>query len=162
DLQVDRIEAGPIAIDSIAAHLGLTGQKLAGTHRASLHGVHLDHARLAALLGRDFLANDVALDATLAGPLDKLVVAGAARAGGARAAPAGSWDLAAARAPYQLSLVGAGLAPARVARRRDVRKAGSALRVEVRGAGPSTADLEGSLDVAIHTLGVNLSGRAAI
>ena len=77
DASISEIAVGALAIEAIHAKLGLDGGKLAGDQAITLVHGRLDHTKLQTLLGRAVFVDDVAFDASLTGPPEKLVAHGA-------------------------------------------------------------------------------------
>ncbi len=162
DVKVASVAAGPLGVASIAAHAGLDTGKLAGDQLVTLQGARVDRTKLAALLGHDLLADDLALDMTVKGPPEKLTLAGSVRAGAACLDLGGTADVAAARPSYQLVVVGDELRPGVLVTNKKLPDVASDLRIELRGSGKQLGNLEANLDVAIHALGVDLVSNGTL
>jgi len=162
EVQAGAIVVGPLAIAAIEGQLGMSGAELAGEHRVAIRGARVERQPLAALLGREVLADDVAFDATLAGPLDALVLDGTVQTGTSRLDLDGRADLAAARPTYEVTLVGRGLRPASVVRLAALPDVTGELRIAARGAGyrPGARDVQ--FEVTVRALGTELSGTASL
>ena len=80
--------------DAIDAHIALENGRPHGEQLASIVGLRVHSARVAELLGRDVLSEDVALDATVSGTADQLVLAGTVHAGAASLRLDGNLDRA--------------------------------------------------------------------
>lgn len=156
DAKVASIAAGPLTVESIAAHAGLASGVLAGEQLVTLQGARVERTKLAALLGHDLLADDLAVDMTIKGPPEKLALAGSVRAGTACLDLHGTADVAASRPSYQLAVIGDDLRPGVIVTRKKLPDVASDLRIDLRGSGKQLGDLEANLDVAIHALGIDL------
>jgi len=115
DMTFGGIEAGPFKIASMRTlgHLpppGVVGQLGPGEHLLELAGLHIDKSGLNALLGREVLLSDVAIDASVKGPPEKLVVDGKVATDGGRLGLTGTVDAHdLARPVLHLVLEGTGL-----------------------------------------------------
>ena len=161
-LDAGAIVVGPLAIAAIEARVALAEAARTEPHRVAVRGARVDHQQLTALLGRAVLIDDVALDATLVGPRDALVLDGDVRTGASRLALDGRADLAAARPAYQLTLVGTDLRPAQVAHLGTLPDLAGELRLEARGTGYRPGAREGQVEVALRALGTELSASASL
>jgi hypothetical protein len=162
DVTLAAIAAGPLGIESLAAHAGLGDGHLKGDQQITLQHARVDRAKLATLLGRDVLRDDVALDLTLRGPLEQLVVAGSVRTGAASLKLDGTANLAAARPTYTLALVGNQLTSAAVVIKRKLPELTSDVRIELTGSGIKRGDIEAKLDLAIRAFDVDIAGSGTV
>ena len=152
ELDVEKLVLGALSMEAVRGRIAIVDGRFAGAQALTLVGGHVDHTKLATELGRELLADDADLDATLAGPAKLLAVHGAVSTRHTRLTLDGTGDLSApARPRYQLALVGAGTSA-------DVISPGAALavppietsvRLSIVGAGVTRADLEAAIGVEI-------------
>ena len=147
DVDVKNVVAGALAIESIGAHVKLANGHLQGAQSITLGKARLNSKQLAAMLGRELLVDDLAVDATISGPADALAIAGTVQTRGAKLALDGKVDAAAARPTYQLSLVGTGLRSDVLATHLPPLE--TELRIDVEGAGKTPADLDAEVTLAV-------------
>jgi len=151
DLALDELSADALAIGSVAGHVSLVAGALAGEQSLALRHVRVDHDKLAKLVGKQLLSDDVDLDLTVTGPPDKLVVHGGVQARRTTLTIDGTADVHdRAHLAYDVSLVGKGesvdLAAAAKSTAPPVQ---TAITMHVVGTGITRADAD-----AVVTLGV--------
>jgi hypothetical protein len=151
DVDVRRITAGALGIESLGAAIRLERKQLRGAQSIAMSGVRVDSEQLAALLGRPLLVEDLAVDVSITGPESALVLDGTVRTGAATLDLDGTVDLSAPSRPqYQIALAGAGLRSDLIDRPgKPLPTIATGIRVDLRGAGTNPADLDADLHIAI-------------
>ena len=139
DADAHDLAAGPLAIAELVAH--------SGEHDVRVIGGRVGHDKLAAFLGHPVLIDDVAFDASLAGPLDKLVLHGEVKTRSTSLVLAGTVDASKPGVPsYDVELTGRGKSADLVA---DAPPVETDLHVAIKGTGivPETLDADAVLEV---------------
>ena len=151
EASIDKLALGALTIDAIHAKLGVEGGKLAGDQAITLVHGRLDHTKLQTLLGRAVFVDDVAFDASLAGPPDKLVAHGAVAVRTTRLTLDGVLDLAEPAKPrYDVKLEGKGAsADVLPTAPRDVPAIETDIRVSVIGHGLVPPDLDAQIALEV-------------
>jgi len=111
DTAIEKVAAGPLTIEAIAAHGALppAGQLGIGPgeHSLAVRGVRVTAEGVNETLGKELLATDVALEFGVKGPADKMVIEGKVDTAGGKLGLTGWIDLRDVLAPvYELALVG--------------------------------------------------------
>jgi hypothetical protein len=162
EVAVDGIAAGVLDIDSIAARIALDNGRPHGEQLATITGLRVHSARVAELLGRDVLSDDVALDATVSGTAEQLVLAGTVHAGTASLTLRGNLDRT-GRPRLKLAVVGDRLRSDLVkSRESKLRIADAEVNIDLSASGRTLADLEADLVVDVDALGAKLAARATV
>jgi hypothetical protein len=162
EVHVASLGAGPLALEELRGQLGLGPAGLTGEQNASVKALRIDHQALAKLAGKPVLAHDVAVDATLHGPLEQLVASGTLHAGTARATLTGSANLAAARPMYTASLVGEGLGTELFPQPPETPRLTGAVHLHLAGNGVTPGDAEARLELGVRALGSELTATATL
>lgn len=149
DAEIAAIGAGVIGIDRLAAHVALDKQ---GDQTITIGELHVDSKQLAALLGKQVVLDDIAMDLSVSGPSNAIVVAGNVKTRETTLVLSGSVDIAAARPRYDIALVGKGQS-------RDIREKGPAVaggvKVTIAGAGIVKTDIEAEIGIDLGPTTVN-------
>ncbi len=156
---IESLLAGAIGATSIEIHAATEGDKIAGTQRADVIGVHLDAARANALIGQDLLASDVDVEAHVSGPPDKIALDATVKTAGGNVGLKGSVGLADMEKPtYDLTLVLDGVASKRLLASALPVPPASLKRATIHlvGAGRSIEKI--TADATIHVEGVEARG----
>lgn len=150
DVDVTKLSAGAVAIDSLGAHVRLDGKQLHGDQAITLAGVHVDSRQLSELLGKEVVVNDVAIQASVTGPENHLVLDGSVRTGGATLALTGTVDASTpARPSYQVSLRGTGLRSDLVKSEKPLPAVDSGIQIDVAGSGVMLSDLDATVNITV-------------
>jgi len=151
EASIEKLELGALSIDAIHARLGVEDGKLAGAQSIALSHARLDHTKLQTLLGRAVFVDDLAFDASLAGPPDKLVAHGAIAIRKTTLTLDGTLDLTEpARPRYDVALEGKGAsADVMATAPPGVPPIASDVRVTVKGAGVLPPDLDAAIGLDI-------------
>ena len=153
DVDVGKLAIGAVGIESLGAHLRLAGGQLRGDQSITIGKTRVDSKQLATLLGREVLLDDVAMDVTISGPEDKLVLHGVVRTRDTNLALDGTVDFSTpARPRYQLALVGKGRSIDVVVPRpgkRPLPAIETDMRLDLAGSGVSLVDLEAELGLVV-------------
>ncbi|MBA2542995.1 MAG: translocation/assembly module TamB domain-containing protein, partial [Deltaproteobacteria bacterium] len=151
DLDIAKLAVGALGIEALGAHVKLADGKPHGQQTITLGKAKIDSKQLTEMLGREVLIDDVALDLSITGPENKLVVHGAVKTGSSSLTIDGNADISSSpgkQGPsYDLAIVGKG-------RSGDVtRKAKLAvetdLRIDIKGAGISPLDLDTAIEIVV-------------
>ncbi|HET9989578.1 MAG TPA: hypothetical protein VFQ65_13695, partial [Kofleriaceae bacterium] len=151
EASIEKVAFGALSIDAIHAKLGLDGGKLAGTQAIALLHARLDHTKLQTLLGRAVLVDDLMLEASLAGPPDKLVVHGAVATRATTLTLDGTLDVSEpARPRYDVALEGKGASADVIATAPPgMPPIATDIRVTVAGVGAVPPDLDAAIGLVI-------------
>lgn len=150
DVDIAKISAGAVAIDALGAHVRLAGKQLHGDQAITLSGVHVDSKQLSELLGREVVVNDVAVQASVTGPENHLVIDGSVKTGSATLALTGTVDASTpARPSYQVSLRGTGLRSDLVHSDKPLPEVESGIQIDIAGSGVMLSDLDATVNVAV-------------
>ena len=148
DVEVGKLVAGALGIEGIAAHVKLADGHLAGAQSITLGKARIDSKQLAALLGKQLLLDDVAIEMSVTGPADKLAIKGSVKTRGAQLALDGTANVAnRARPTYQLALVGTELRSVELMP--GALPVETELRVDLAGAGATPGDIDAELSLAV-------------
>ncbi len=149
DVDVEGLVLGALSVAAVRGRIAIVDGRFAGAQAVTLIGGHVDHTKLASELGRELLADDVDLDATLSGPAKLLAVHGAVSTRHTHLTLDGTGDLSRpARPRYQIALVGTG-ASADVVPAVAVPPIETSVRVTIDGAGVTRADLEAAIGIEV-------------
>jgi hypothetical protein len=162
ELALTDLAAGVLDVDTINARIALEHGRPHGEQLASITGLRIHSERVAELLGRDVLSDDVALDATVSGTAEQLVLAGTVHAGTASMRLDGNLDRT-GRPRLKLAITGDRLRSDLVrSRESKLRIADAEVNIDLSASGRSFADLEADLAIDIEALGAKLAARAVV
>lgn|GEM_PF-6707743 len=100
---------GALTVEHLHAALALADGKPTGAQAISITNAKLDHRKLTTMLGKELIVDDVKFDASMTGPLDKLVVHGGVVIRQTTLDLDGTVDLSRPALPrYEVTLVGKG------------------------------------------------------
>ncbi len=157
DLEISSFSAGAVSVETLVAHVALSGVQLAGTQAIKVGGLRVDNNQLSALLGRELLRDDATVDASIIGPIDKLVVDGDVHIGPSHLALDGTVDLSNIAVPkYDLVVVGTALrSDVIVLSNKRTPPIATSLRGRVVGSGLTRGSIDAklSLEVGATTVG---------
>lgn len=159
DLDIAKLDAGALGIDTIAAHLALENGKPRGQQAVSIGKLRVDSKQLAAFVGRPVLVGDVALDLALTGPAEALALTGAVRTGDTTLDLSGSLDIVAPEPRYNVSLVAAAKT-ADLSARVPALEAGA--RIDLKGQGIKRGAISAELGIDVKSLGFAITGGATL
>jgi hypothetical protein len=151
---LQQLLAGVVVLQSIelrTAFTDTTPKALTGSQHAEIVGLHLDAAKLGALLGKPTLASDVDVEALLSGPSDKLVLSTKVKTSGGTLTLSGKVDASHLDRPgYDLELVAADVASDKLVREVPIPLIGvSKLRLGVKGSGVRKEEAEAEVKLAL-------------
>ena len=157
DLAVKDVMAGPLALSSLAVHAALEGGEPRGQQSVEVSGLTVRASELHRLIGRELLAGDVAVEATMAGPPEDLRITGSVATGGGTLALSGNLALG-ERPRYQMSLVGSDIDSQKLlaAGRLPVE---SSVKIDLSGEGRTADEMVGRLSASV---GPSRAGKVAI
>lgn len=162
DLDVRGVTIGAVSVASIGGRVDIENGRLIGAQRLAAEGIRIDHQKLATMLGRVLLVDDVRADVTLAGPVEALVVHGAAAVRTTSLAVDGTIDLSNRLSPrYKLALAGKGKSEDIIAVASPSRAVSTDIKITIDGQGVALANLESAmtLEMGATTIGaVTLEG----
>ncbi len=146
DVDIAKLAVGALGIEQLGAHVKLADGKPHGQQTITLGKAKIDSKQLAEMLGREVLVDDVALDLSITGPEDKLVIAGGARTRGTSLEIEGALDIS-STPRYQLAITGKGKST-------DISAKGKIavdtdLAIKIIGAGLSPLDLDTAIEIAV-------------
>ena len=146
DVDIAKLAAGALSVEKLGAHVELADGKPRGQQAITLGKAKIDNQELAKLLGREVLVDDIALELSITGPEDKLVIAGGARTRGTSLTIEGSADIS-STPKYAIAISGKGKST-------DISPKGKVavatdLTIQIVGAGVTPADLDTTVDIAV-------------
>ncbi len=151
EVDVANVILGAVGIDRISGRLAVDAQQLVGEQTIEVAGLRVDADRLAMLLGRELLSDDLRADLKIHGPANALVADGGVRSGEARMALVGRVDASDVVHPsYDLSLIGTGLGSAVLASHDPERpRIETSLHASLIGSGITRDDADAKFELAV-------------
>jgi hypothetical protein len=156
---IDTLAIGALVLGSIELTGRIDDKGLAGEQKVQVVGLRLDHKRVNELLQKDVLASDIALETSISGQPDDLVVKTAIKTDGGTIALGGKVDASNIGAPrYDLALTGTELETDKLLISDKVPPVTvGRLQLGLHGAGKSKEQAE--VDLGLHVENVRVKGH---
>ena len=150
DAAIDGLAFGALSIGAVHAKLALVAGKLEGDQSVAITKGRIARDKLATLLGKQVLVDDVTFDASLTGPAAKVVIHGAVVIRNATLTLDGTGDLSEpARPSYDVALVGKGQSEDVIASVPGVPPIQTDVRIALVGSGMVPPDLDAKITLEV-------------